>query len=93
MAGQTPNRIRGTQDIWARPRRFAHVVETFERVQQLYRFRRVEMPVFEATAVFARSLGETTDVVSKEMYTFHDRGGEFADAAPRIHRRASRAPI
>ena len=33
-------------------------------------FQRVEVPVFEATEVFARSIGETTDVVSKEMYTF-----------------------
>ena len=51
------------------------MVETFERVRKLYRFRRVEMPVFEKTEVFARSLGETTDVVSKEMYSFEDRGG------------------
>ena len=37
--------------------------------------------------VFARSIGETTDVVSKEMYTFEDRGGEFDHAAARVHRR------
>ena len=65
---KTPGAIRGTQDIFgAEAEAFAFVVETFERVRRLYRFRRVEMPVFEKTEVFARSLGETTDVVSKEM--------------------------
>ena len=52
---------------------FAFVVETFERVRKLYRFRRIEMPVFEKTEAFSRAIGETTDVVSKEMYSFEDR--------------------
>ena len=79
----TPGAIRGTQDIFGEDQeRFGHVVETFERVRRLYNFRRVEMPVFEATAVFARSLGETTDVVSKEMYTFDDRGGDSLTLRP-----------
>ncbi|MBS0284857.1 MAG: histidine--tRNA ligase, partial [Proteobacteria bacterium] len=67
---QTPNRVRGTQDIFgAEQRRFATVLDTFDRVRRLYCFGRVDVPVFEATEVFARSIGETTDVVSKEMYT------------------------
>src|SRR4051795_5158611 len=77
MAIETPRPIRGTQDIFGpEAEAFAFVVETFERVRKLYRFRRVEMPVFEKTEVFSRSLGETTDVVSKEMYSFEDRGGD-----------------
>ncbi|MBS0254554.1 MAG: histidine--tRNA ligase [Proteobacteria bacterium] len=80
---ETPQAIRGTQDIFGPDAEaFAHVVETFERVRKLYRFRRVEMPVFEKTAVFSRSLGETTDVVSKEMYSFEDRGGESLTLRP-----------
>jgi histidyl-tRNA synthetase len=80
---ETPRPIRGTQDIFgAEAEAFAYVVETFERVRRLYRFRRVEMPVFERTEVFARSLGETTDVVSKEMYSFEDRGGESLTLRP-----------
>src|SRR5215210_2846968 len=80
---KTPQAIRGTQDIFgAEAEAFQHVVETFERVRKLYRFRRIEMPVFEKTEVFARSLGETTDVVSKEMYTFEDRGGESLTLRP-----------
>ncbi|MEY3906383.1 MAG: hypothetical protein RIR59_1206 [Pseudomonadota bacterium] len=62
--------------------RFTHVVAAFERVRRLYGFRRVEVPVIEPTAVFARSLGETTDVVSKEMYSFDDRGGESVTLRP-----------
>ncbi|MXO70871.1 histidine--tRNA ligase [Alteraurantiacibacter buctensis] len=89
---QTPQAIRGTQDIFgAEAEAFAHVVETFERVRKLYRFRRVEMPVFEKTEVFARSLGETTDVVSKEMYSFDDRGGESLTLRPEFTAGIARA--
>ena len=80
---QTPQPVRGTQDIFGEEQeRFRHVVETFERVRRLYGFKGVEMPVFEPTAVFARSLGETTDVVSKEMYSFEDRGGDSLTLRP-----------
>ena len=89
---RTPQAIRGTQDIFgAEAEAFAFVVETFERVRKLYRFRRVEMPVFEKTEVFARSLGETTDVVSKEMYSFEDRGGESLTLRPEFTAGIARA--
>jgi histidyl-tRNA synthetase len=88
----TPQAIRGTQDIFgAEAEAFAHVVETFERVRKLYRFRRAEMPVFEKTAVFSRSLGETTDVVSKEMYSFLDRGDESLTLRPEFTAGIARA--
>jgi histidyl-tRNA synthetase len=78
-----PQRIRGTQDIWGEEAdRFNAVVAAFESVRRLYAFQRVEMPVFEATEVFARSIGETTDIVSKEMYTFPDRGGDLLTLRP-----------
>ena len=92
MSKKTPQAIRGTQDIFgADAEAFAFVVETFERVRRLYRFRRVEMPVFERTEVFARSLGETTDVVSKEMYSFEDRGGESLTLRPEFTAGIARA--
>ncbi|MBI1402991.1 MAG: histidine--tRNA ligase [Porphyrobacter sp.] len=92
MSRKTPQAIRGTQDIFgADAEAFAFVVETFERVRRLYRFRRVEMPVFEKTEVFARSLGETTDVVSKEMYSFEDRGGESLTLRPEFTAGIARA--
>ena len=60
----------------------AAVVDAFDRVRRLYGFRRVEVPVLESTAVFARTMGETTDVVSKEMYSFEDRGGDSVTLRP-----------
>lgn len=92
MANNTPQAIRGTQDIFgAEAEAFAFVVENFERVRKLYRFRRAEMPVFEKTEVFARSIGETTDVVSKEMYSFEDRGGESLTLRPEFTAGIARA--
>ncbi|MDG5488439.1 histidine--tRNA ligase [Sphingomonas sp. BGYR3] len=89
---QTPQRIRGTQDIFGEEqRRFAAVLDAFDRVRRLYCFQRVDIPVFESTAVFARSLGETTDVVSKEMYTFEDRGGDSITLRPEFTAGIARA--
>ena len=89
---ETPRPIRGTQDmIGEQALRFSQVVDTFERVRKLYAFQRVEVPVFEATAVFARSLGETTDVVSKEMYSFEDRGGDSLTLRPEFTAGIARA--
>ena len=89
---ETPRRIRGTQDIFGEEqRRFAHVLTTFERVRALYCFQRIDIPVFESTAVFARSLGETTDVVSKEMYSFEDRGGDSLTLRPEFTAGIARA--
>jgi histidyl-tRNA synthetase len=89
---ETPRRVRGTQDIFGEDqRRFAHVLDTFDRVRRLYCFQRVDLPVFEATEVFARSIGETTDVVSKEMYTFDDRGGDSITLRPEFTAGIARA--
>ena len=90
----TINPVRGTQDIFGEEQeRFAHVVSTFDRVRRLYGFQGVQMPVIEPTAVFARSLGETTDVVSKEMYTFEDRGGDSITLRPEFTAGIARAFI
>lgn len=91
---QTPQPVRGTQDMLGDfADRFTHVVETFERVRRLYGFKRIEVPVIEPTAVFARSLGETTDVVSKEMYSFEDRGGDSVTLRPEFTAGIARAYI
>ncbi|RSU49241.1 histidine--tRNA ligase [Sphingomonas sp. S-NIH.Pt15_0812] len=89
---QTPHRVRGTQDIFGDDqRRFAQVLGTFDRVRTLYGFQRVDIPIFEATEVFSRSIGETTDVVSKEMYTFPDRGGDLLTLRPEFTAGLARA--
>ncbi|NJM51527.1 MAG: histidine--tRNA ligase [Sphingomonadales bacterium] len=88
----TPNPVRGTQDIYGEAEeRFAHVVATFNKVRRLYGFKGLQMPVIEPTAVFARSLGETTDVVSKEMYSFEDRGGDSITLRPEFTAGIARA--
>ena len=75
--------VRGTQSLLGEDAdRLATVVAAFDRVRRLYGFRRVEVPTIEQTAVFARTIGETTDVVSKEMYSFEDRGGESITLRP-----------
>jgi len=78
-----PQPVRGTQSLLGEDAdRFHAVVDAFDRVRRLFGFKRVEVPVIEQTSVFARTIGETTDVVSKEMYTFKDRGGELITLRP-----------
>src|SRR4028119_658056 len=80
---QPPPPVRGTQSLLGEEAdRFHAVVSTFDRVRRLFGFKRVEVPVIENTAVFARTIGETTDVVSKEMYTFDDKSGESVTLRP-----------
>jgi histidyl-tRNA synthetase len=74
---------RGTHDlIGAEFRRHHHVIEVARRIAALYGFEEWATPVFEDTRVFARGLGDTSDVVSKEMYSFADRGGESITLRP-----------
>ncbi len=69
----------------------AAVVKVFDRVRRLYGFKRVEVPVLEPTEVFARTMGETTDVVSKEMYSFDDRSGDSVTMRPEFTAGIARA--
>ena len=75
--------VRGTRDlIGAEFRRHHHVIETARRIAALYGFEEWATPIFEDTGVFARSLGDTSDVVTKEMYSFTDRGGDSVTLRP-----------
>lgn len=75
--------VRGTRDlIGDDSTRHAHVVETARRITSLYGFSEWQTPIFEDTKVFSRTLGETSDVVTKEMYTFDDRGGDSITLRP-----------
>jgi histidyl-tRNA synthetase len=74
---------RGTHDLIGEDqRRHHHVAETARRVAALYGFDEWSTPIFEDTRVFSRTLGETSDVVMKEMYSFEDRGGESITLRP-----------
>lgn len=86
--------VRGMQDfLGEQAARFEHVAQTFRDVSRRFGFRRVEVPVVEFTHVFARTLGETTDVVSKEMYSFEDRNGESLTLRPEFTAGICRAYI
>ena len=61
---------------------FLTVRETFTEQTRLAGYEHIELPVFEDTGLFARGVGESTDVVSKEMYTFEDRGGRSVTLRP-----------
>ncbi|HEY5299948.1 MAG TPA: histidine--tRNA ligase, partial [Acetobacteraceae bacterium] len=75
--------IRGTRDlIGDDQRRHQHVIDTARRVAAVYGFDEWVTPIFEDTRVFSRTLGETSDVVTKEMYTFTDRGGDSVTLRP-----------
>ncbi len=75
--------VRGTRDLFGEEqRRHQHVIDTARRVAALYGFDEWVTPIFEDTRVFARTLGETSDVVTKEMYTFTDRGGDSITLRP-----------
>jgi len=81
MAALQP--VRGTQDLLPEEqRRHRAVVDTARRLAERYGYQEIATPIFEFTEVFARPIGETTDIVSKEMYTFTDRGGEEITLRP-----------
>lgn len=79
----TYNIVRGTHDLIGEDyRRFAYITETARRIVNLYGFDEWSTPIFEDTRVFSRSLGDTSDIVSKEMYTFEDQSGESLTLRP-----------
>lgn len=74
---------RGTRDILPdETPRWQYVESKFRQTCGLYGYREIRTPTFEHTELFTRNLGEATDVVSKEMYTFEDRGGRSITLRP-----------
>jgi histidyl-tRNA synthetase len=74
-------------------RRHRFIVETFREVAERYAFREIATPIFEFAEVFQRTLGDTSDVVTKEMYTFTDRGGDNLTLRPEMTAGIARAFI
>ena len=74
---------RGTQDLIGKRAYLWHKIkETIRSVVELYSMQEIITPTFEHTELFTRSVGESTDVVSKEMYTFNDKGGRSITLRP-----------
>ena len=81
MASLQP--VRGTHDLLPdEARRARHVIETGRGIAERYGYEEAATPIFEFSEVFARTLGETSDIVTKEMYTFTDKGGEQITLRP-----------
>ncbi|WP_417623970.1 histidine--tRNA ligase [Paremcibacter congregatus] len=75
--------VRGTHDIMGdKARTFRFIHSTFQNIARRFGHEEISTPIFEFTEIFSRTLGETSDVVSKEMYTFEDRGGEKLTLRP-----------
>ena len=75
--------VRGFKDILpGETERWQFVEDTARKVFSDFGFREIKVPVLEKTELFRRSIGETTDIVEKEMYTFEDRGGESLTLRP-----------
>jgi len=86
--------VRGTHDILPQQhRRHRLVGETAFEIAARYGYQEISTPMFEMTEVFARTLGETSDVVSKEMYTFEDRSGDSITLRPEYTAGVARAFI
>jgi histidyl-tRNA synthetase len=81
MASLQP--VRGTHDLLPdEARRARHVTETGRVIAERYGYDEAATPIFEFNEVFARTLGETSDIVTKEMYTFTDKGGDLITLRP-----------
>jgi len=75
--------IKGTKDILPKEaKKWQKVEAVAKRIFQLYGYREIRTPVFEATELFERGTGLTTDIVIKEMYTFTDKGGRSLTLRP-----------
>lgn len=86
--------IRGFKDILPEDaRRFWEVESIARRVFNSFGFREIRTPIMEKTELFKRSIGETTDIVEKEMYTFADRDAEFLTLRPEATASVIRAYI
>ncbi|HEY1721363.1 MAG TPA: histidine--tRNA ligase [Magnetospirillaceae bacterium] len=86
--------VRGTRDLWPdEARRHRYIEETALKIAERYGFGELMTPIFEFTDVFARTLGETSDVVTKEMYTFTDRSGDSLTLRPEATAGIARAFI
>jgi histidyl-tRNA synthetase len=82
MASEKFQAPRGTHDVLPSEARWWATVRTIEELARLYGYGRIQTPGFEDTALFARTSGEASDVVHKEMYSFTDRGDRSLTLRP-----------
>lgn len=81
------------EGTWRATHLWHYLEETIREVTQVYGFREIRTPIFEKTELFIRSVGEATDIVSKEMYSFEDRGGRSMTLRPEATAPVMRAVV
>lgn len=87
-------KIKGTEDVLPKDSyRWQFVEDIMRKEAQAYGFKEIRTPVFEHTELFQRGVGQTTDVVQKEMYTFDTKGGESVTLRPEGTAGAARAVL
>lgn len=75
--------VRGTKDLYgAEISAFNHIVNIAKKTAALYGFSEIATPIFEFSEIYERNLGETSDIISKEVYKFPDRGDNFLTLRP-----------
>ena len=75
--------LRGTVDILPIEQVYWRYIEQKAiHICQLYGYERIDTPIIESTNLFSRSIGEKTDIVEKEMYSFEDKGGKCITLRP-----------
>lgn len=85
---------RGTQDILpGQTEKWQQVEGIIRELCRVYRYKEIRTPIFESTELFQRGVGDTTDIVQKEMYTFEDRGGRSLTLRPEGTASAVRAYV
>lgn len=85
---------RGTQDILpGQSEKWQQVEKVLRDLSHVYRYKEIRTPIFESTELFQRGVGDTTDIVQKEMYTFTDRGGRSLTLRPEGTASAVRAYV
>ena len=97
------NPLRGMKDLtFEESQRFVHIVTTAIEIAKRYGYGYIETPILEETALFKRSVGDSSDIVSKEMYQFEDKGGNDVCMRPEgtagvvrsfVHAKLDRQPI
>ena len=92
--GVITKKIKGTEDVLPKDSyRWQFVEDVMRKESAAYGFKEIRKPVFEHTELFARGVGQTTDVVQKEMYTFDTKGGESVTLRPEGTAGAARAVL
>ena len=87
-------KIKGTEDVLPKESyKWQFVEDIMRKEAQSYGFKEIRTPVFEHTNLFSRGVGQTTDVVQKEMYTFDTKGGESVTLRPEGTAGAARAVL